>query len=411
MPSHILRYGCQIVHHALHGTSEPGPLLRVLSRYPHGTRVGLALAAHDASHGHEDGSGESELLRSEHRGHDHVAAGLYLSVHLQPDASPEAVGDQCLLRLRQPELPRETRVPHGGHGRRSGASVRSRDQDSIRTGLGDSRCDGPHSRFGYQLDAYPCGRVDAPQVEDQLLQILYGIDVMMRGRGYEGHPRKGMTCGGDDPVHLESHELPSLSRLRSLCAFDLQFVGVDQILGVHAEPSRRHLSHCGTDVASVYGQVPLGTLASLSAVALGMQSVGGLRRGLMGLLAYRSEGHRLYHEPLHYLGSWFHVVHRDGTALRTVHQVADEEQPVAQIGPLRECGIDVGILHGRMQQLHRLRRPGMPLPVGAVGVLTYVRQVRALSVARYDVGGDLLQRDPSQIGNGTRKVHLAHVLV
>ena len=53
---------------------------------------------------------EAELLGAEQRGDHDVAAGLQLAVGLHDDAVAQAVEQQRLLRLGQPELPRRARV-------------------------------------------------------------------------------------------------------------------------------------------------------------------------------------------------------------------------------------------------------------------------------------------------------------
>src|SRR5205807_1310832 len=51
--------------------------------------------------------------------------------------------------------------------------------------------------------------------------------------------------GGD----LLAHELPALAGLRPLGHLDLDFVGLDEVLGVHAEPAGRHLADAALEPA------------------------------------------------------------------------------------------------------------------------------------------------------------------
>ena len=52
--------------------------------------------------------------------------------------------------------------------------------------------DGADTRLGHQLDADPGPRVDLFQIEDQLRQILDGVDIVVRRRRDEHDP--GVAC-------------------------------------------------------------------------------------------------------------------------------------------------------------------------------------------------------------------------
>ena len=76
---------------------------------PDRARVLVALAHHDAAHGHERRGGEAPLLGAEERRDEKVATRLELAVRLQHGAAAEVVGDERLLRLGEAELPGQTR--------------------------------------------------------------------------------------------------------------------------------------------------------------------------------------------------------------------------------------------------------------------------------------------------------------
>ena len=158
---------------------ELGPPLGVLCGDTDGTCVGVALAAHHASHGDHGRCGEPELLCTQQGGDDHVPGGLHLTVHLQTNASAETVDHESLLDLGQSGLPGGSGVPYGGQGTGSGTTVSGRYQYHVGTGLRDTCRDGSHTGLGDQLHTDACGGVDALEVEDQLLQILDGIDVVV----------------------------------------------------------------------------------------------------------------------------------------------------------------------------------------------------------------------------------------
>jgi hypothetical protein len=84
--------------------------LGVLRRDADRTGVVVTDAHQDAAARHQRRSPEAELLGAEQRGDRDVAPGLELTVGLDANARAQAVGDQRLLRLGEPELPRRAGV-------------------------------------------------------------------------------------------------------------------------------------------------------------------------------------------------------------------------------------------------------------------------------------------------------------
>ena len=78
---------------------------RILGSDAHGASIEMALAHHDAAHGHQRGGGEAEFLRAEQRGDHDVAAGLQLAVGLHADAPAQIVHHQHLLRFSESQFP------------------------------------------------------------------------------------------------------------------------------------------------------------------------------------------------------------------------------------------------------------------------------------------------------------------
>ena len=69
----------------------------------------MALAHHDAAGGDQRRGGEAELVGAEQRADHDVAAGADAAVDLHGDAAAQPVGDQRLVRLGKPDLPRASR--------------------------------------------------------------------------------------------------------------------------------------------------------------------------------------------------------------------------------------------------------------------------------------------------------------
>ncbi len=84
--------------------------LRILRRDAHRARVQVADAHHDAAEHHERSGREAELLGPEQRADHDVATGLHLSVDLHDDPVAQLVEHEHLLRLRQPQFPRQAGV-------------------------------------------------------------------------------------------------------------------------------------------------------------------------------------------------------------------------------------------------------------------------------------------------------------
>ena len=101
--------------------------LGILRGDAHGARVLVALAHHDASHGHERGGGEPPLLGAEQCGDEKVTSRLELAVRLQHGATAQVVRHQRLLRPRQAQLPRQTRGLDPGPSARARAAIVSGD--------------------------------------------------------------------------------------------------------------------------------------------------------------------------------------------------------------------------------------------------------------------------------------------
>ena len=68
----------------------------------HGAGVEVAFTHHDAAHGNQGSSGETEFFGSQQRGNNHVAARFQLAVGLELDAGTQIVENEGLLGLGNP---------------------------------------------------------------------------------------------------------------------------------------------------------------------------------------------------------------------------------------------------------------------------------------------------------------------
>ena len=156
--AHVLGDEPEVVLDELRLAGELLAQLGILRGDAHRTGVQVTDAHHDAARDDERRRREAELLGAEERGNHDVAAGLELAVHLHDDAVAEAVEEQDLLRLGEPELPGNAGVLDRGQRRRAGAAVMAGDQHDVGVRLGDAGGDRAHADLGHELDVDACAR-------------------------------------------------------------------------------------------------------------------------------------------------------------------------------------------------------------------------------------------------------------
>ena len=108
-----------------------------------------------------------------------------------------------------------------GQRRSARAAVVAGDQDVIGVAFDDPRGDRANPHFGDQLDADAGGGVGVLQIVDQLLEILDGIDIVVRRRAYEADARRRVAGLGNGFVDFATGQLTALARLSALRDFDL----------------------------------------------------------------------------------------------------------------------------------------------------------------------------------------------
>ena len=125
--------------------------LRALARDADRARVEVARPHHQAALGEEERRAERVLVGAEQRGDDDVAPRLEAAVDAHADPAAEAVRDERLLRLGEPELPRGAGVLDRGERARARAAVRARDVDDVGVRLGDAGGDEADPARGDEL--------------------------------------------------------------------------------------------------------------------------------------------------------------------------------------------------------------------------------------------------------------------
>ena len=125
---------------------------RILRRNPDRAAVEMTFAHHDAARRDQRRGGEPELVGAKDRGNGDVAARPQSPVRLHPDTAPQAVEDQGLLGLGQPNLPRQASVGQRRQRCGSGAPVKTGDGDMVGHRLGDTGGNGADADLANQFD-------------------------------------------------------------------------------------------------------------------------------------------------------------------------------------------------------------------------------------------------------------------
>ena len=402
---------------------EPLAQQRILRGDPHRAGIQMAHAHHDAAGHHQRRRGETELLRPQQRRDHHIAPGLQTAVDLHPHLGTQPIEPERLLHLGQPELPRLAGVFEGGERSRSGPAVVPRDDDDVGVRLGHSGRDGSDTGLGHQLHGYLRGGIGAAQVVDQLLQVLDGVDVVVRWRRDQPDARRGVPGRRDPRVDLVARKLPALTGFRALGHLDLDFAGVHQIRAGDAEPPGGHL----LDVRATQGiEQALHVFAALAGVRLAAELVHRHREGLVRLRGDRSVRHRAGGEPFHDLACRFHLVqrHRPANTGPQLEQAA--QRPAPAVALLHLVGVPAEhrlLLRPRrvLQQVHRLRVEQVPFALPPPLVLAadlepavfQGRRVRGEGerVPRGGVGRDAVDSGATGPGDGAGEVLVEHGLV
>ena len=111
----------------------------------------------------------------------------------------------------------------------------------VSMGLCNACCNGSNTDFTHQLDADTGARVDILKVEDQLGDVFNTINIVVRGRRNQRHAWRGVANPSDVVIHLVTRQLTTFTGLSTLRHFDLQLIGVDQIVCRHTKTATCNL--------------------------------------------------------------------------------------------------------------------------------------------------------------------------
>ncbi len=302
---------------------------------------------------------EAEALGTQDRGLDHVQAGLQAAVGLQAHLVAQVVAAQGRVGLGQAQLPRGAGVLHRGQRAGAGAAVVAGDGDQVGVGLGHAGGNGADPGLGNQLHRDQRIRVDLLEVEDQLRQVLDGVDVVVWRRRDQGHARIRVAQLRDHLVDFVPRQLAALAGLGALGDLDLQDLGVDQVVRGHAEAAGGHLLDLGHALGAVAGD----GLAALAGIGAPAEAVHRGGQGLVGLRRQCAQAHARGVEARQDVGLGLDVVKLDGLDVVAHLQEVAQHGHRAFVHQIRVFLVDAVVagLHRAVQGLDHVRVVGVVL--------------------------------------------------
>ena len=224
----------------------------------------------------------------------------------------------------KPEFPRNARVLDGTQRGRAGAATVSADEDDIGVSFGNARGNRAYADFRHQLHRDARLRIYVLQVVDQLRQIFDRIDIVMRRRRNQSNARDRVPQARDDIVNFMARKLATLAGFGALRHFDLQFVGVHQVVRSHSEARRGHLlDRAAAQIAVRVGLETLFIFSALAGVRLAADAVHGDCQSFVRFFADRSKRHGAGGKAFHDLLGGLDFFDRNRlVALLELHQAA-----------------------------------------------------------------------------------------
>mmetsp|Transcript_54993 Transcript_54993/g.128327 ORF Transcript_54993/g.128327 Transcript_54993/m.128327 type:complete len:302 (-) Transcript_54993:2443-3348(-) len=200
----------------------------------------------------------------------------------------------------------------------------------ISLALHHARGDDSDPQARHKLHGNPGCWIGILKVLDQLRDILNRIHVVVRWWRDQSDTRSSFPCFRNLSDDLIARQLSTLARLCSLRQFDLQLLGVCQVLCSHAEAARGHLFDLGAEGVTA-DNVPSGctglefsllqlseahrVLSTFTGVALTPDPVHGNGHGAVGLIRDGTKGRGTSAKALDDLHGRLNLRQRDGVAL------------------------------------------------------------------------------------------------
>ena len=234
------------------------------------------------------------------------------------------------------------------------------DQDLVGSALGNTGGDSADAGLADQLDRHACAGVGVLKIEDQLCQVLDGVDVVVRRRRDQADAGRGLTDLGNPGVDLLAGQVATLARLCALGHLDLNLEGAAQVAARHAKARACHLLDGGVLGVTVSQRgLAARILAALARVGTAVQAVHGDGHALVCFLADGTVRHGAGVKAANDVERGLDLVecHRGAAAGIKVQQVAQAHGTAGavQAGAVLLKGVVAVLTAGGLQQIDSLR--------------------------------------------------------
>jgi hypothetical protein len=202
----------------------------------------------------------------------------------------------------------------------------------IGLGLGDTRGHNTDTNLRDKLDRDSRSRAGALQIVDQLLQILDGVNVVVRRRRNKTNTRSRVTSASNRLGDLVARKLTTLTGLGTLSHLDLKLVRVSQVGGGDTETTRGDLLD-GRAHGITIGKTlrSLRILTTLTSVGLAAKSVHGDSEGRVRLHGDGTIRHGTSAEAADNVGPGLNLVNGDGGAVLKLEVKETSESTVLDL--------------------------------------------------------------------------------
>lgn len=229
---------------------------------------------HNATHCDERSGSEAPFLGTEQTSDGDISSRPQLTVSLDNNTATQVVQDKRLVSLGQTKLPGQTSVLDTGPSGGASATIVAGDQDVVSLGLGYTSGNNTNTSLRDKLDRDSRARAGALEIVDELLQILNGVDIVVRRRRDETDAWSRVTSPCNALADLVTGQFTSLSWLRALGHLDLELVRVGQVCRSDTETPRGNLLDGRSPCVSILVNLgPLGILSTLASVGLAAETV------------------------------------------------------------------------------------------------------------------------------------------
>jgi len=215
-----------------------------------------------------------------------------------------------------------------------------------------------------------------------------------------------------------SGKLAPFSWFGPLSHFDLDFIGIYQVMGSHSETTTGYLFDCTTSGIAIFQWFKsFRILTTFARITSSPNSIHGNGQGFMCLSADGAIGHGTGHKTLHDILHRLHLLKGDGISF--IAEQSPQKTGMCRFTVHQHCillVLLVVVISGTpLEQGHRFRIPCMVLPIFSVGIDS-LREHQGVNI--FCIGfpvwnqrflSNLLQTDPPDTTYGTFKIFVSDI--